>query len=89
MPAEVLFSGSDQQALFSIHPSPKTYAEVVVSIMEQFGWQRFLTITNSAGEMFFNDVLCLHDCCDVIFNILPIGTGEHHYTAPGHKHHLV
>ena len=58
-PADILFSNSiaGQPALFAIHPTPGTYADAVVSIIQQFGWQRLLVISNSAGDGFFNEVL--------------------------------
>ena len=42
--------------LFTIHPTPRTYAEVLLSVVKQFQWQYVLAISNSSEDGFFKDV---------------------------------
>ena len=47
---------SDPRALFTLHPTPRTYAEAVVSLMQRFLWQRFVIISHSDSESFYTNV---------------------------------
>ena len=40
--------------MFSVHPTSKTYALSVLSILQNFRWQKLTVITEGAG--FFEDV---------------------------------
>ena len=47
-------SSSEQPVLFSLHPSPDTYATSVLTLAREFGWQWLVVLTE--GAAFFEEV---------------------------------
>ena len=70
-----LFADSDtldQPAVFTIHPTPRTYADALVSIVSQFGWQRLLVISDPSGDSVFSQVT---KGCEYLSTIFKRGQG--------------
>ena len=47
-------SSIEQPVLFSLHPSPDTYATSVLTLAREFGWKWLVVLTE--GALFFEEV---------------------------------